>query len=960
MPRLTPCRPFWSLALLLAFPLAPRAAEPDAAGIVQAAGVRAGLAVRLGTGGGELEIGLAGQGFRCVHGLSAEQATTAQARKTIRAKSLYGVVAVETVAGYQQLPYADNLVNLLVADLDRLGDAAPSKQEIDRVLVPNGVAYLKQAGRWARSVKRRPAGMADWGHPFGGPDERRTSADELVGLPAGVQWLAGPIHAMAGRKSSTEGAVSAGGRIFFMTQNEHANLDADVKQRVNYLVARDAFNGLPLWERVSRGTHLGKSGAVNPRLVATDELLFVVEDGELAALDAATGKLVRTYRTESPPDKFLVAAGTLVVESQAGVTAFAVDSAERRWHHPAAPVVSGTVAGDRQVCLFQTSRDAGRSLVALDLAGGKEQWRKRIQDAEVKPFSTRYLDVAFLHADGIGLFSHEVLQVLSTKDGKELWSRKVEKNTTGLIYLTGSVVWLPDGDHVHGLDLLTGAAKGKVPSPGRVDMCAPHFATPNLVIDPRHPAGVDLRTGAKSAITFSRGACGVGFVPANGLLYTAPNACGCYRDALRGFLALTPARRAERGSGPAEHRLEKGPAYGDSLTVAAPPADDWPTYRHDPFRSAATPTAVPAKLRELWKSRVADPADADPQGEWELRVGAAVTAPVIAGGQVVLAVPNAHRVIALDAGTGKARWEFTAGGRIDTPPTLAGQLCLFGARDGWVYCLRVSDGQVVWRYRAAPADERIVAYGQLESVWPVLGSVLVHDGVAYAAAGRTPEADGGLHVHALDPRTGRVLWSQNIAKASKGGLCDLLVGHEAALCVAGHELDWKTGKARQPDDRAQVLRGGLAGFLEASWTRVPLGLRKSIQTWSYGDAAGQLLAFDPERVWGYDTNSAGKTVRGKADDMLFASGAKSWTVKLPSPLQVEALIAAKEQGFIAGPRDREHRAKSGGFVRRLAAADGRTIEELTLPAPPVYDGLAAAQGRLLVVTEDGQLFCFGS
>ena len=35
----------------------------------------------------------------------------------------------------------------------------------------------------------------------------------------------------------------------------------------------------------------------------------------------------------------------------------------------------------------------------------------------------------------------------------------------------------------------------------------------------------------------------------------------------------------------------------------------------------------------------------------------------------------------------------------------------------------------------------MVTFGQVESVWPVIGSVLVQDGVAYASAGRTTEAD---------------------------------------------------------------------------------------------------------------------------------------------------------------------------------------------------------------------------
>jgi len=115
-----------------------------------------------------------------------------------------------------------------------------------------------------------------------------------------------------------------------------------------------------------------------------------------------------------------------------------------------------------------------------------------------------------------------------------------------------------------------------------------------------------------------------------------------------------------------------------------------------------------------------------------------LTAPVCADGRVFVARPDAHEVVALDAADGHVHWRFVANGRVDTPPTLRQGLCLFGCRSGWVYCLRATDGCLVWRLRAAPRDERIVAHGQLESPWPVPGSVLVVDGVAYFAAGGMP------------------------------------------------------------------------------------------------------------------------------------------------------------------------------------------------------------------------------
>lgn len=39
--------------------------------------------------------------------------------------------------------------------------------------------------------------------------------------------------------------------------------------------------------------------------------------------------------------------------------------------------------------------------------------------------------------------------------------------------------------------------------------------------------------------------------------------------------------------------------------------------------------------------------------------------------------------------------------------------------------------------------------------------------------------------------------------------------------------------------------------------------------------------------------------------------------------------------------------------------DGETLWEYALPAPPVFNGLAAAAGRLYVAMQDGSIACFG-
>ena len=73
-----------------------------------------------------------------------------------------------------------------------------------------------------------------------------------------------------------------------------------------------------------------------------------------------------------------------------------------------------------------------------------------------------------------------------------------------------------------------------------------------------------------------------------------------------------------------------------------------------------------------------------------------------------------------------------------------------------------ADGERAWQFRAAPSEARLTAYGQVESLWPVPGSVLVDQGLAYVAAGRHPMADGGVRVCALKVRTGEAVWEKPV------------------------------------------------------------------------------------------------------------------------------------------------------------------------------------------------------
>ncbi len=262
----------------------------------------------------------------------------------------------------------------------------------------------------------------------------------------------------------------------------------------------------------------------------------------------------------------------------------------------------------------------------------------------------------------------------------------------------------------------------------------------------------------------ARNNCGGAAAHANGMLYFQPQVCGCFA-AVRGMMALSRQKPGEPT--PDVQRLLPGPAL--TLKPARSEGEgDWPVLLGDQRRSAAG-TALPAKAPvERWRRSVATPRQPGPIAAKEQASAAyngPLSAPVIAGGLLLVSEPDAHRLHALDATNGKPVWSATLGGRVDTPPTVAGGRVYAGGRDGWVTSLDLATGQIAWRFFAARNPRQIGAWGQPESAWPVHGSLVVAKGVVVVTAGYHPDADGGMLAWGLDATSGAIRWQRAISSA---------------------------------------------------------------------------------------------------------------------------------------------------------------------------------------------------
>jgi hypothetical protein len=88
-----------------------------------------------------------------------------------------------------------------------------------------------------------------------------------------------------------------------------------------------------------------------------------------------------------------------------------------------------------------------------------------------------------------------------------------------------------------------------------------------------------------------------------------------------------------------------------------------------------------------------------------------------------------------------------------------------------------------------------------------------------------------------------------------------------------------------------------------------------------------------------------------------------WTKWLP--IRIRAMVKAGETLFVAGPPDvldpndpyAAFEGRCGARLAAVSATDGTPLAETKLDAPPVFDGLIAAGGRLFASLEDGSIAC---
>ncbi|HEX3149183.1 MAG TPA: PQQ-binding-like beta-propeller repeat protein [Gemmataceae bacterium] len=394
-------------------------------------------------------------------------------------------------------------------------------------------------------------------------------------------------------------------------------------------------------------------------------------------------------------------------------------------------------------------------------------------------------------------------------------------------------------------------------------------------------------------------------------------------------------------------------------------AGDWPAWRHDARRSAATPDELPAKLQLQWT--LALPALKSAWPDQPLMPFDAAYEPIIAGHSMYVGSSRTDSVTAYDTRTGALQWRFLADGPVRFAPLFnAGKLYIV-SDDGYLYCLDAASGAVRWKVRGGPSDRKILGNDRLISTWPARGAPVIADGTVYFAASIWPFM--GVFIHALEAETGKTIWTNDAdgsmyIKQPHGADSFAGVAPQGPMAISGDLLmvpggrsvpaayDRKTGRQRHFLLNENSKKGGghvvaIAGDVFFNGTGVFLN-----STGRYlGDASPMTVVADDLAF----TYTGGEV---RVLDLKHAEIKPSkWAVDTIGHVPLPGLTAMMKAGnhLVVGIP-----GKVAAIALPLAnGSKEQAVYTWQVPIKGTPVSLVAADDRLFVSTKEGRLYCFG-
>ena len=516
-----------------------------------------------------------------------------------------------------------------------------------------------------------------------------------------------------------------------------------------------------------------------------------------------------------------------------------------------------------------------------------------------------------------------------------------------------------------------------------------------------------------------RGTCQYGIMPANGLIYAPSHACGCFMEAkLRGFWAAAPQRKPITTT-PAPP-LQKGPAYGLSLS-SNPKSNDWPTYRGNTLRSGSTTAKLPAALKNAWRTEIGGQItppvvsgglviiasiethriialdSADGKQKWSYTAGGRVDSPPTIYNGMVLFGSADGRVYCLTAADGKEVWRFRVAPRdrrtialdqIESVWPVHGNILIEG---GLAYAAAGRSSYMdggIYMVALDPATGKKVHESIIRTGHPK--SRNREEAVAETKIPKKPFVQNATdHKTFTDP-------DRSDAFSMGGTTTDVLVSDGTSIYLRTLRFDRKC--VQQPShgrhifstsallDGAENHRSHIAvGTGDFSRTTVAYSWIANRKGGAYNQKLsvpyGLMLSYDAQTVWGikrpgrngggYNLFAQENTPFSPKDKHLpdfrpaknNTTPAEKWSTQIP--FRPRAMLRAGDMIFLAGmsatPQSDDPHAtyegRTAGMLRTASVGDGKPLAQCELKSPPVWDGLAAADGKLYIAATDGSVTC---
>ncbi len=211
-------------------------------------------------------------------------------------------------------------------------------------------------------------------------------------------------------------------------------------------------------------------------------------------------------------------------------------------------------------------------------------------------------------------------------------------------------------------------------------------------------------------------------------------------------------------------RLELFALLLSLLLFRSAPAGDWPMWRFDAGRTAASPDNLPKELVLRWTRQYSQrtPTWDDPLNN-DLMPYDRVFEPIVADGRVFVGFNDSDKLVCWDLATGEELWHFFTDGPVRLPPVYWNGNVYCVSDDGHLYCLKATDGSLCWKFRGGPSARKVLGNRRIISMWPARGGPVVRDGRIYFSASIWPFM--GTFIYALDASSGRVQWVNDSTSA---------------------------------------------------------------------------------------------------------------------------------------------------------------------------------------------------